>query len=420
MEICIIFPTRGRPQKSVETLKKYIQFASNLSKLKVIVSVDEDDQTVKIDSYTSIHPCITVISGPPKGKIGAINRDVPDPSTWDILLLASDDMIPVVKGYDERIRTEMNTHFPDTDGVLFFNDGYQKYKLNTLVICGSAYYKRFGYIYNPEYKSFFCDNEFMDEANLLGRQTYIHDTIIKHEHPANTISVKYDTLYSKNQSDWENDQQIYSKYIQKTIDLSVLICTIPSRVTLFVSLLNRIAKLKQTTSLRVEVLFDDDMTITIGEKRQRLLNKARGKYCCFIDDDDEITDEYFKVIEESGLSYDCIQLNGMMYRDGVQHSPFYHSIIYPSWVDGKDAFYRPPNHLNPVRTSISKQIGFVSKNYFEDRDFSSRLLSSGLLKTEYSHTTLQYRYMFSTTNNSIPKNVYTLGVKQTLSKFIKR
>jgi glycosyltransferase involved in cell wall biosynthesis len=416
MEICIVFPTRGRPQKSVETLRKYIEFASDVSRIRVIVSVDDDDTTVNAKSYTDIHPCITVVSAPPKGKIGAINRDVPDPSTWDILLLASDDMIPVTKGYDERIRVEMGTHFPDRDGVLFFNDGYATYKLNTLVICGSTYYKRFGYIYNPVYKSFFCDNEFMDEANILGRQIYIHDVIIKHEHPANNSTIQSDDLYKVNDSDWTHDKDLYFSRKKTTCDLSVLICTIPSRIYLLIALLNRIAKLKQTTTLCIEVLTDDGMAKTIGKKRQDLLDLATGTYCCFIDDDDQITDEYFKVIEESGLRYDCVRLNGVMYTNGVKGLPFYHSLAYSSWFQDEEGYYRTPNHLNAIKTAIAKQIGFTKLNHAEDSEFSNKLYASGLLKSEYTHDTVQYIYMYTKHNKA---SVETLYVKQRLNRLLK-
>jgi hypothetical protein len=103
-------------------------------------------------------------------------------------------MTPIVKGYDNIIRNNMKTHYPDTDGVLWFNDGYQGQNLNTLCILGRKYYQRFGYIYCPEYKSLWCDNEFMDQANLLGRQIYFHETIIKHEHPANNRGIYKDRL----------------------------------------------------------------------------------------------------------------------------------------------------------------------------------------------------------------------------------
>ena len=92
-------------------------------------------------------------------------------------------MIPVVKGYDTIIKNNMSKLYPDTDGVLWFNDGYQGNKLNTLCILGKKYYDRFGYIYNPEYISVWSDNEFMDVGNILGKQTYFDEVIIQHQHP---------------------------------------------------------------------------------------------------------------------------------------------------------------------------------------------------------------------------------------------
>lgn len=209
MEILIKYPTRERPQKSLETLQKYIDLASDMSKIKIIVSIDEDDKTLN-ESMFKIHSCIQVCVGKSDSKISAINRDIPDPSTFDILLLASDDMIPIVYGYDQIIRDKMNKHFPDKDGVLFFNDGYMKNRLNTLVICGSAYYKRFGYIYYPQYKSFFCDNEFTYVANKLQRQIYFDEVIIKHEHPINTELCANDELYEKNSKYYSTDKILFN------------------------------------------------------------------------------------------------------------------------------------------------------------------------------------------------------------------
>jgi hypothetical protein len=212
--ILIKFPTRSRHQKASEVLKKYINFADDISNIQILLSVDEDDSP---ELYKAFHPSIKIYIGPASGKIAAINRDMPDPSTFDILLLASDDMIPVQKGYDTIIRTKMRETFPDGDGVLFFNDGYMNHTLNTLVICGSKYYQRFGYIYYPEYKSVFCDNEFTDVANQLKKQVYFNQVIIKHEHPAHkrigfvSKKIETDSLYIKNQTFYEYDKSLYMK-----------------------------------------------------------------------------------------------------------------------------------------------------------------------------------------------------------------
>jgi hypothetical protein len=206
--ILIKFPTRARYSKAKEVINNYLSFAVNPEDIQVIVSVDQDDQPEK---YVFTEPCVKVKVGLSNGKIDAVNRDMPDTSTFDILLLASDDMIPVVKGYDDIIRTKMNEHFPDGDGVLWFNDGSQKNRLNTLVICGSKYYERFGYIYYPLYKSLWCDNEFTEVASILGKQVYFDMVIIKHDHPANNPNLKYDQLYEHNDKFFFADKNLYMR-----------------------------------------------------------------------------------------------------------------------------------------------------------------------------------------------------------------
>ena len=101
----------------------------------------------------------------------AINADIPT-TAWDILVLISDDMIPEIKSFDQIIRSKMKEHYPDTDGVLWFFDGWRE-DLNTLCILGRKYYDRFGYIYHPSYESFWSDAEFTEvgtnRRRLMGR-----------------------------------------------------------------------------------------------------------------------------------------------------------------------------------------------------------------------------------------------------------
>lgn len=168
-----------------ETFKKYQEFISE-DTTKFSITIDEDDKSMNnqdvINEITSyINTEVTI--GNSFSKIDAINRDINVNSDWDIILLASDDMIPQVKGFDKIINTLMKSNYPDTDGVLFFNDGFKGQELNTLCILGKKFYERFGYIYYPGYKSTWCDNEFMMVGNILKRQTYFPMVIIKHEHP---------------------------------------------------------------------------------------------------------------------------------------------------------------------------------------------------------------------------------------------
>jgi hypothetical protein len=179
------------------------------------------------------------------------------------------------------------------------------------------------------------------------------------------------------------------------MDVSVLVCTIPARSHMFVPLYRRLTDLKNKVSIQVEILYDNTLDITIGEKRNRLLAQATGKYCCFIDDDDDVSDTYFTTYEAAikpYMDYDSVALVGHYYLNGKFIKPFFHTLKYKSWHDDADGYYRCPNHLNLIKTEICKQIGYTEINFGEDKDFSERLMESGLLKTEYTHDNLLYLY----------------------------
>lgn len=212
MRILIKFPSRGRPEQMCKTFSKYVEFAEDPSNITFLVSLDRDDNTITNSSQRFmklLHQDTHIVVGPPCGKIGAVNRDMDTAPTYDIILLASDDMIPIKKGYDRIIRDNMMKFYPDTDGVLFFNDGYRK-DLNTLCILGRKYYERFGYIYHPSYKTEWCDNEFMQVANILGKQTYFDEVIIKHQHPLWTGNQK-DKTYTENDKYISLDSQNFAE-----------------------------------------------------------------------------------------------------------------------------------------------------------------------------------------------------------------
>lgn len=186
MKLLIKFPTKNRKNKFLQTLKKYQNFLSNKCEVEFLISLDNDDEEMNSDFVKQVlgqYTNLKYFFGESISKVHAVNRDLEKIESWDIVLLASDDMIPQVKGFDEIIVNKMKEIYPDTDGILFFNDGFKKNELNTLCILGRKYYERFNYIYNPQYKSVYCDNEFTLVGNILGKQTYFDQVIIKHEHP---------------------------------------------------------------------------------------------------------------------------------------------------------------------------------------------------------------------------------------------
>lgn len=239
MKILFKYPTRGRPLKFFRALETYYKLMSGKD-FEFVISVDEDDTHMNNKEVIAVlenFPNLSVNFGNSKNKIEAINADMKN-KNFDILVLVSDDMIPEIKGYDDIIRSEMKSKYPDTDGVLWFFDGWRR-DLNTLCILGKKYYDRFGYIYHPEYKSFWCDAEFTDVANALGLQTFYEQVIIRHLHPDVVMSdltakqkfseilpefiaqksFGHDELWKKNSIPGDPDHQIYLDRKLKNFDL---------------------------------------------------------------------------------------------------------------------------------------------------------------------------------------------------------
>lgn len=211
MKILVKFPTRNRREKFFEVLDLYYSFAENLDKMEFLITLDSDDVSMNNDEVRQklkTYKNLKYYFGESNNKIHAVNRDI-EMGDWDILLLASDDMIPIKKGYDESIRFNMTINYPDTDGILWYNDGNRK-DLNTLSILGKKYYSRFNYIYHPDYKSLWADNEFMTVGNILKKQKFIDEVIIHHQHPDWGYGGR-DTIHTLNSNHNNEDRNTFLK-----------------------------------------------------------------------------------------------------------------------------------------------------------------------------------------------------------------
>jgi len=213
MKLLIKFPTRNRKNKFFKVLRQYQNLCEDLDNTYFLITLDNDDESMNpsdVEDIFNTFKNVKVIYGTSESKIHAVNRDIQLINDWDIVLLASDDMTPKVKGYDNIIRNKMKEFYSDTDGILWFNDGHMGNKLNTLCILGKKYYDRFGYIYHPEYKSVWSDNEFMLVGNLLGKQTYFEQVIIEHEHPDWGYGSR-DEIHQINSKNENQDKLLFTK-----------------------------------------------------------------------------------------------------------------------------------------------------------------------------------------------------------------
>lgn len=190
MKILVQFPTLNRPEKFVDVLNKYIEACSSFNEIFFNINCDAADasmtnpyivQRIKyiLDKRENISGEINYDHN--TTKITAINDHI-NGKDFDIVICASDDMIPKAYSWDQEIVNAMKEHFPNLDGCVHFNDGNTDDKLITFSILGRELYNYFGYIYHPDYKSLYCDNEFTEEVIRLNKVAYINKIIVKHEH----------------------------------------------------------------------------------------------------------------------------------------------------------------------------------------------------------------------------------------------
>lgn len=222
LRLLIKLPTRQRRDQFFGVLEQYRRMLSGRVPVHFVITCDDDDEQMaapNIRDHLGRFPNLTTCYGRHRTKVEAVNADIPWPPDWDVLMVASDDMIPVEPGYDYVIAREMEARYPDLDGVLWFDDGYVGRRLNTLPIMGRTYYSRTGYVYHPDYRSLWVDNEFTCVAERLGKQTYIDRVIIRHEHPGNTKTKQRDALYKRNDQEHWRDKALYELRASRGFDL---------------------------------------------------------------------------------------------------------------------------------------------------------------------------------------------------------
>ena len=189
------------------------------------------------------------------------------------------------------------------------------------------------------------------------------------------------------------------------IQLSILVATVPSRLTTFYPRIMT-ELLRQTENYpEVEIigLFDNKKR-TIGQKRQDLLNLARGKYLVFIDDDDRISEDYIKTImgalnqnpETDCVVFDCIcKVNGgrdKLCKYGIEFE--YGDILGGAEWRGK------PAHTMVYKSSIAKRHSYNNMNHGEDVNWVVRACVDIKQQTRINKVLYHYDAEYNTTSET--------------------
>lgn len=197
--------------------------------------------------------------------------------------------------------------------------------------------------------------------------------------------------------------------------LSILICSLQRR-KLFLDRLMQCIQPQLAGNDGVEMLTEiDNGEISIGAKRNALLQKATGDYVAFVDDDDLVADDYVSsILSAIESSPDVIGFPILVSTDGTYVEYGFISSVFHSWFDlpdpfksGRLSFFACANHITPVRRDLALRVGFPSRQKKEDLSFSFRLREH--LSSEVYLDAPMYYYLRRTNCASSEQDVFPSG-----------
>lgn len=204
MKILVHIPSRERPDQLLATVKEYQRLAIGPITILLSLDLDDDAMVARRREFQRL-PGMLIVWGKSASKIDAVNRDIAE-HRWDILIGASDDMVPVVEGYDQRIRSQFTE---GTDLCLWCSDGHQS-RLCTIPVMGRKAYDDLGYVYHPEYLSYWADDEWTERWTAAGKLVKVQGPMFRHKHWI-FGEARFDSLYQRNKAPKKTDHATYNR-----------------------------------------------------------------------------------------------------------------------------------------------------------------------------------------------------------------
>ncbi len=225
--ILVKFATRGRPDRFFDGMDSIYNLCSQPDYIRVLITADTDDLSMNNDEVKgriSKYKNAEIIYGESKNKIHATNRDLDKLpkgwEEWNIIANFSDDQRWNIFGWDELIRVDFKSVSADFSHYMAYLDPDTHGALSTLYIAGRKFVDMFGFIYDEQFISLFCDNLAEDAAKAIGKYHYTGYSIYKHYNSAyNYPDFPKDEMFIEQQRiGWEVDQKTYYDLISKGID----------------------------------------------------------------------------------------------------------------------------------------------------------------------------------------------------------
>ncbi len=194
--------------------------------------------------------------------------------------------------------------------------------------------------------------------------------------------------------------------------LSILTPAVPSRLDSWVVGLGEspLATLIQTIGEQIGTLPVEHLVLldnkrrTVGEKRDALLRMARGQYVAYVDDDDDVSDDYVaELLKAAREGPDVITFNQHCTVNAAQFEVQFKLGNPNEAPNGVSTIKRNSWHVCAWRRTLAIQSRFPASNYGEDWAFAAPLCAiPGLREVHIPKVLHYYRHSSKTTEAPPP------------------
>ena len=179
--------------------------------------------------------------------------------------------------------------------------------------------------------------------------------------------------------------------------LTIGICGLVERLPCLI-----IDKVKSQLTDEVElILCFDNRHLSLGAKRNLVLGRAKGEFITFIDDDDDISDDYVSTllneIKTRKGNFDVLTFRTAHYKDGM----FNKFVKYSTTIGNRerdDYYVRWANAICCWRLETARSIGYSDITFGEDSDFGHRANKKRV--KEVSINNVLYHHLWSSEHST--------------------
>lgn len=397
------------PDQLIRCLDEYYEKMSGDHTYQFLITLDKDNPNLNnkiVTNYLDALPFLSYSFVTGLSTIESYNYDIDIfDNFFEILVFVDSNTTPITNHFDKAIVKTMNSQFPANDGVTFIKTSEDVSDTTPAIVVGSKFYQMFQPVFNQVYSEFHWGVRELKEVSKIMGKYYSVDDLFQTEclqnssdHSATKQTSENQLIFERRlQSNFDIDENTYRKFMNK--DWSILICTLTERKEVFSRIYEKLNKQIAENGLqdKIEVLyFLDNRENTVGFKRNTLMRQSRGLYVNYIDDDDDVDDEYIKLIYDAiQKKPDVVSLIGIITFNGRNPRYFIHSIKYVKYFSKNNVYYRPPNHLNTMKRSIAATFDFPDISFGEDTDWAMRICRAKLLQTEVWISKPYYFYYYA-------------------------